>query len=116
MTNPAERPLFTDAHPRPTAPSKDLRNEKVTLYDRAGNPREITRANAREAIEKGGWTTDPAEGEKRRAAPLEPVRHLNFEHGEHGMTTRHLQTRTSSPVIGGVAQYEITPAAPSEGA
>ncbi len=108
------RPLFTDAHPRPTAPSINTRNETVELFDRAGQPHKVTRANAREALEKSGWTTDPVEGEKRRLSPLPPIVHVNPELGPGGRTPRYSIPRTSSPVINGVAQFEVTAPAAGE--
>jgi hypothetical protein len=104
----AERPLFhTKGDTRPRAPSKDTRYEKVTLYDRAGNPHEVNRLNAREALEKSGWTTDPVEGEKRRANPLPPIIHTNQELGPNGRTPRHTTRRAFNPITGRVESFPV---------
>ncbi len=105
-TNPIDQ-----KHPR--APSSDDRNDVVTVYDHAGNPHQHTNTNARQLIRLSGWTRDAKEAERRHANPLEPIRHVNLEHGREGVTSRHLQPRTSSQVINGVQQFEITASAGS---
>ena len=111
MTNHPTSSLFlsnnlADRHPR--APSTDDRNEVVTVYDHAGNPHQHTNTNARQLIRLSDWTRDAKEAERRRENPLEPIRHVNLEHGRQGVTSRHLQPRTSSPVINGVVQFPLT--------
>ena len=110
MTNPAKRPLFTGKHAiedsYPRAPQTDWGTNIVTVYDHAGVEHKMSASNAREAIRKSGFTTDPTEAEARRLNPLEPVKHLNFEHGEHGVLTRHVN-RTSSIVSQGVQQSPV---------
>ena len=104
-------PLFISnnlAEKHPRAPSTDDRHDIVTVYDHAGAPHSLTNVNARELIRKSGWTRDAKEAAQRREAPLEPVLHINLEHGLAGVTSRHLQPRTSSPVINGVQQFEVT--------
>jgi hypothetical protein len=91
----------------PHAPISDNRNEIISVFDHRGIEHKHSRTNARDLIGKSAWTCDPREAEKRRENPLEPVKHVNREHGIEGVTSRHLEERTSSPVINGIVQFPL---------
>jgi len=115
MTTPSKK-LYHNDEQRPRAPETDWGTSIVTVYDHAGQPHEMTATNARQNVSLNRWTLDEREAAARRENPLQPVKHLNFEHGKEGVTSRHLKPRTSSPVIGGVQQFPVTAPTPATGA
>jgi hypothetical protein len=114
MSNASKRPLFNSLpvlkDERPRAPSSDDRHNLVRAYDRSGAPREIVKIHLREAL-KLGWTLDEQEAAQRRVTPLPKLEHKNFELGNDGCLPRHSLKRSSTVVINGIAQYEVTRAA-----